>query len=136
MTGGIEWLVDAFGCEPERLRDLGALRELGRVLIAALELSVIGEPLCHRFGGAGGVTGLYLLSESHLAWHTYPESALCTLNVYCCRERAMLDWQALLGKALGARQVDVRVLRRGLVDAGDPDVGDPDAGDPDAGAPA
>jgi S-adenosylmethionine decarboxylase len=121
ITGGTEWLVDAFGCEPERLRDLAVLRELGHSLVTALNLTVIGEPLCHRFGGPGGVTGLYLLSESHLAWHTYPESGLCTLNVYCCRERCMLDWQALLGGALGARRVDVRVLGRGLVPLG----GDP-----------
>jgi len=114
MTGGTEWLVDAFGCDPARLRDLAVLVELGRVLVGALELTVIGEPLWHRFGGPGGVTGLYLLSESHLAWHTYPESALCTLNLYCCRERPTLDFGALLGEALGASRVDVRVLRRGL----------------------
>ncbi|HWO12817.1 MAG TPA: S-adenosylmethionine decarboxylase [Polyangiaceae bacterium] len=114
MTGGIEWLVDAFGCDPERLRDLGVLEELARALVGALGLTVLGAPLCHRFGGPGGVTGLYLLTESHLAWHTYPESALCTLNLYFCRERPSIDWQSLLEKALGARRVDVRVVRRGL----------------------
>jgi S-adenosylmethionine decarboxylase len=114
MTGGSEWLVDAFGCDAARLRDAGVLLELGRTLIGALELTVIGQPLWHHFGGLGGVTGLYLLSESHLAWHTYPESELCTLNVYCCRERRMLDWRALLGAALGASRVDVRVVERGL----------------------
>ena len=113
-TCGTEWLLDAFGCDPERLRDLGVLLELGRTIVAELELTVIGEPLCHRFGGPGGVTGLYLLSESHLAWHTYPERALCTLNLYCCRERRMLDWSTLLGAALGARRVEVRVFDRGL----------------------
>lgn len=114
MTGGTEWLVDAFGCDPARLRDVAVLVELARVLVGALELTVIGEPLWHRFGGPGGVTGLYLLSESHLTWHTYPESALCTLNLYCCRERPMLGFRELLREALGASRVDVRVLRRGL----------------------
>ena len=118
MAGGIEWLVDAFGCDPERLRDLAALEALSRALVAALELKVIGAPLCHRFGGPGGVTGLYLLSESHLAWHTYPESELCTLNVYFCRERPGIDWQPLLVAALGARRVEVRMLRRGLTPQG------------------
>ena len=113
MPGGSEWLVDAFGCDPERLRNLDVLAALGRRLVAALELNVIGEPLLHRFGGEGGVTGLYLLSESHLAWHTFPESALCTLNLFCCRPRPMLDWSFVLREGLGASHVVVSVVPRG-----------------------
>jgi S-adenosylmethionine decarboxylase len=114
MTGGTEWLVDALGCDPARLRDLDALVDLGAALITALELNVIGSPLLHRFEGAGGATGLYLLSESHLAWHTYPERALCTLNLYCCRPRPALDWAELLRRKLGARHVRVSVVPRGV----------------------
>jgi S-adenosylmethionine decarboxylase len=113
MTGGTEWLVDCFGCAPERLRDAAALTELSQQLITRLELSVIGAPLVHRFGGPGGVTGLYLLTESHLAWHTYPESQLATFNLYCCRARAPIDWAALLSAPLGARRVEVVTLNRG-----------------------
>ena len=117
LLGGTEWLVDALECDPVRLRDLEALVELGSALIQALELRVIGAPLLHRFDGPGGVTGLYLLSESHLAWHTYPETGLCTLNVYCCRPRPMLDWEGLLRRALGAGRVTVTMVRRGMGDA-------------------
>jgi S-adenosylmethionine decarboxylase len=114
MTGGTEWLVDALGCDRQRLCDLSALVDLGAALIAALELRVIGSPLLHRFPGEGGVTGLYLLSESHLAWHTYPESGLCTLSLYCCRPRPALDWAEFCARTLGARSVHVSVVRRGL----------------------
>ncbi len=113
VMGGVEWLVDAFGCEPEHLRDRAVLLELGATLIRALELHVIGEPQVHQFGGPGGITALYLLSESHLAWHTYPEHGLATLNVYCCRTRAPLDWTALLERSLGARRVRVTDVLRG-----------------------
>jgi S-adenosylmethionine decarboxylase len=114
LTGGTEWLVDALGCDPVRLREMDTLLALGQALVTALELRVIGAPLLHRFDGAGGVTGLYLLSESHLAWHTYPEVGLCTLNVYCCRARPTLDWEALASQWLGARRVVVTMVRRGI----------------------
>jgi len=114
MTGGTEWLVDAFGCDPLRLSNAASLLELSTAVIATLGLHVLGEPLVHRFGEPSGVTGLYLLSESHLAWHTYPESLLCTLNLYCCRAHPALDWSALLGAALGARRVRVEAVLRGL----------------------
>ena len=113
MTGGTEWLVDAFGCPRSKLRDPALLAELGAVLVRRLELNVIGAPLVHRFDGEGGVTALYLLSESHLAFHTYPESGLCTLNLYCCKPRTMLDLEELFGRVLGAAEVRVNVVTRG-----------------------
>lgn len=119
LTGGTEWLVDAIECDPERLRDMDTLLALGEMLVTALDLRVIGVPLLHRFGGPGGVTGLYLLSESHLAWHTYPEAGLCTINVYCCRPRPTLDWEALASDRLGARRVVVTMVRRGIEGASD-----------------
>jgi S-adenosylmethionine decarboxylase len=113
MTGGVEWLVDAYGCDADRLRDRAVLLELGATLIGALELHVIGAPQVHQFGGPGGITALYLLSESHLAWHTYPEHGLATINLYCCRARAPLDWSALLARSLAARRVTVTDIARG-----------------------
>jgi S-adenosylmethionine decarboxylase len=114
MSGGTEWLVDAFGCDPLRLASPAALLALSDSVISRLGLHVLGSPAVHHFPPPGGVTGLYLLSESHWAWHTYPESALATFNLYCCRSRPSLDWPALLGAALGARRVEVTTLQRGL----------------------
>jgi S-adenosylmethionine decarboxylase len=105
--------VDAFGCQAARLTDVAGLLRLSESIIERLERCVLGEPLVHQFPEPGGVTALYLLTESHLAWHTYPESGLMTLNVYCCRERPPLDWAALLGPLLGAEGVRVRRCERG-----------------------
>jgi S-adenosylmethionine decarboxylase len=113
VNGGTEWIVDALDCDPDRLRDPAALTALLDGVVARLELTVIGAPQVHRFGGPGGVTALYLLAESHLACHTFPETGVATFNLYCCRDRASLDWEALLGAAIGARRVTVTVVRRG-----------------------
>src|SRR5262249_2032676 len=92
MTGaGIEWIVDAHGCRPERLADEAALRALTARIVGELDLRVLDERW-HRFPAPGGVTGLLLLAESHLACHTYPEAGLATFNLYCCRERADWPW--------------------------------------------
>src|SRR5690606_29705174 len=36
LTGGTEWIVDAFGCDAERLRDAAALRRVCDGVVAAL----------------------------------------------------------------------------------------------------
>jgi S-adenosylmethionine decarboxylase len=112
MHGGIEWIVDAHGCAPERLRDRAVIVALLERIVDEMQLHVVATCV-HAFGGAGGVTALYLLAESHLAIHTFPETGLATLNAYCCTPRHAADWQALVGEALGAREVAVRELARG-----------------------
>lgn len=110
---GCEWIVDADGCDDVRLTDLRLLQTLCVEIVSDLGLTVIGEPQWHRFPGPGGITGLTLLSESHLAVHTYPEFGLLTLNLYCCRPRPEWDWTSELTIRFGAERVCVRRVERG-----------------------
>jgi len=110
---GREWIVDATGAEPEALRDLARVQGIVDLLVSELRLSPVGEPRWHVFPGEAGVTGLVLLSESHVAVHTFPELGLATFNLYCCRPRAPWPWQERLQQLLGAKRVLVRVLDRG-----------------------
>ena len=59
------------------------------------------------------MTGLFLLTESHLACHTYPETGIATFNLYCCRTRPRWPWQEKLRTLLGAARVTVRSTPRG-----------------------
>jgi S-adenosylmethionine decarboxylase len=72
----------------------------------------VGEQMWHKFPGEGGVTGLAMLTESHLACHTYPELNMATFNLYCCRERAAWPWAERLREMLGAQDVCVRSVER------------------------
>lgn len=110
---GTEWLIDVQDCDPARLRCLDTLRELCEQLITDLELNVVGQSQWHQFPGPAGVTGLYLLSESHLACHTFPEFGFATFNLYCCRQREPWDWESQLTRRLGAGRVSIRQLERG-----------------------
>ncbi len=112
MAGGVEWLVDAGGCDAEALRDVARLEALFRRVVADLGLHPVGEPVWHRFPGPAGVTGVWLLSESHLACHSFPEHGSICLNLFCCRPRPAFDWQQTLTEALGARNVLVRAVER------------------------
>ncbi len=109
LTTGAEWIVDARGCVEEGLRRLSSVQDFCGLVIRELSLKVVGEPQWHQFAAPGGVTGLYLLTESHLAVHTFPELGLITLNLYCCRPRQEFDWTAALESHFGA--TDVRVIR-------------------------
>lgn len=46
-------------------------------------LTPLGPPVLHRFEG-GGLTGYLLLSESHIAVHTYPELGFAAIDIFAC----------------------------------------------------
>jgi S-adenosylmethionine decarboxylase len=112
MTLGTEWLVDASGCDASALTNLDQLRAVFDRVIRDLDLHVLGEIAWHQFDHPGGVSGLALLSESHLACHTYPEFGAATFNLYCCRNRGSWSWETTLTEMLGATEVKVRVFDR------------------------
>jgi S-adenosylmethionine decarboxylase len=112
MIAGTEWIVDANGCRPEALRDLGLLKAVFQRVVSELQLQIVDEILWHRFPPPGGLTGMALLSESHLACHTYPEYGLATINLYCCRSRPEWPWAECLRDFLGAQDVTVRAIER------------------------
>lgn len=111
-TSGIEWVIDATGCDAESLRDAAVLDRLFAAVIAAGRLTAAGLAVWHRFPHTGGLTGLQILTESHLTCHTFPEHGSLCLNVFCCVPRE--DWHPdrVVSGIVGASQVHVRRLER------------------------
>lgn len=113
MIVGTEWLIEAFECDALKLREPAVLQDIFAQVISDLGLKTLGEPLWHKFGGEGGVTGLLMLTESHLACHTYPEHKTATFNLYCCRSRPEWNWEANLKEMLDAPEVRITKIERG-----------------------
>ncbi len=111
MSSGCEWIVEAHDCDPSSLANSETLRGLFARIVEGMKLHPVGEAQWHQFPG-GGMTGLALLQESHIACHTFPEYRSMCLNVFCCRPRPDWDFEANLRQDLGAGSVEVRRLDR------------------------
>lgn len=112
MIVGTEWIVDALDCDAESLRDLEKLQSVFAQIIGDLQLKTVKENW-HQFEGEKGITGLVMLTESHLACHTYPEYETATFNLYCCRTRPVWDWEKFLKEMLGAKEIKITKIERG-----------------------
>lgn len=90
---GLHLTADLYFCRSDAalLTDEAALAGLCRQATLDAGLTIVGEKW-HVFpdyqGQPGGVTGMLLLAESHLAVHTWPERSGVTLDVYVCNFEA------------------------------------------------
>jgi S-adenosylmethionine decarboxylase len=120
---GLHLTADLRGCPATAavMNEPAALRGLCLQAVAQAGLLAVGE-LFHRFPAPGGVTGVVLLAESHLAVHTWPELGAVTLDVYVCNlgadnsvraETLMADLQAAFAPTQLQRQ---RLLRGGTAE--------------------
>lgn len=81
---GYHTIWDITGANSAVLRDEQALHRFFHAVLLSSGFTVIDD-LVHKFVlGGEGVTGLFLLSESHLSYHTYPESSYISIDVYTC----------------------------------------------------
>ena len=86
---GLHLTADLSGCARSALlTDARSLARQTREAVEGAGLTVVGEHW-HRFpaaadGTPGGITGVLLLAESHVALHSWPEITAVTLDVYVC----------------------------------------------------
>ncbi len=110
------------GCAQGLLTHTATLAAACRHQTELSGLTLVGETW-HRFpdvgGRPGGVTGVLLLAESHLAVHTWPELRAVTLDVYVCnftgdnsaRARRLMD---ALHQVFGPGRTQRGEIRRGV----------------------
>lgn len=115
---GVEWLIDVRGCRPDALARPDTIVALFEAIVAHAGLRPIGRPAWHQFPTTGGVTAVWMLQESHLTIHTFPEFASASLNLFCCTPRPEPAWQDLIDRHLGPSTIRVQECLRTYGQAG------------------
>ena len=83
MVLGRELIVDVEDIENCLvLETVYGVKPLMEEIIKRCKLNVVSQ--CEYQFSPVGATMLYLLSESHLTIHTYPEKNACSINLYTC----------------------------------------------------
>lgn len=96
----------------EKLNDADFLRSIMVEAANKSGATIVGESFI-RFNPQG-VTGVLVLSESHLSIHTYPEEGFAAIDCYTCGSSVDPEVACDYLKAvLGGRVAGFRALRRG-----------------------
>lgn len=108
-------LAEAEGCDPTILND--PLKVESIMVTAALQAGAeVREVAFHRFSPQG-VSGVVVISESHLAIHTWPELGYAAVDVFTCGERVD-PWSAVnyIIAHFEAQRCSTQEITRGLME--------------------
>ncbi|WP_107825370.1 adenosylmethionine decarboxylase [Neisseria sicca] len=109
---GNHGLLDLYGCDEAVLKNEGRLKTALKAAAQAAEATILAERF-HIFGGAGGITGVLLLAESHISIHTWPEHRFAAIDAFICGGMKLERVKEILCRELAAERAVWTVAQRG-----------------------
>ena len=106
-------LAELYGCDGELLNDVKRVEKI--MVDAALAAGAeVREFVFHQFSPQG-ISGVVVISESHLTIHTWPELGYAAIDVFTCGERVN-PWDACryLTEHFQSEHINATEVQRGI----------------------
>ena len=116
-TIGRHYIVEASGCDP---KIIGSVEKVQQILVKAAEIAgaQVWSISFSRFPPQG-VSGVVVISESHISTHTWPEFGYVALDIYTCGKNVDPEKAVVFAvEAFGSSTSHLTEITRGL-DEGD-----------------
>lgn len=113
-SSGLELLLDLRECKASVLDDPSALEKILLETASAAGFEVVSRT-AHQFNHQG-VTLVLILSQSHLALHTWPEERFAAVDVYVCGERETVSRALEIIREKLIAQFDARSASHRLIE--------------------
>lgn len=110
---GHHYVAEGSGCKPEII---GRVETVEQILVRAAEIAgvTVWSISFHRFS-PNGVSGVVVISESHLSVHTWPEYGYVALDIFTCGNDAKPEAAVQYAlKEFGAASMHITEITRGL----------------------
>jgi len=121
-TMGRHVIAELWECEFDKLNDVNYIERI--FVEAALKSGAeVREVAFHKFAPQG-VSGVVIISESHLTIHSFPEHGYASIDVFTCGDLDPTIAAKYIADALGSQTREMTEIPRGMgpVTAGKPRV--------------
>lgn len=110
---GIHVVAEFLGVDPEKISRVENVKQILEKAIANSKLNAVAN-VFHQFV-PHGVSGVFLLRESHLSIHTWPEYEYAAIDIFSCGgEKNALEALDLLIKEFQPKTVRKKIIKREL----------------------
>lgn len=110
---GHHYIVEASGCDP---KVISSLEKVQQILVKAAEIAgaQVWSVSINRFP-PNGVSGMIVISESHISTHTWPEYGYGALDIYTCGNQVDPEKAVFYAvEAFGASTSHITEITRGI----------------------
>lgn len=110
---GHHYIVEASGCDP---KIISSVEKIQQILVKAAEIAgtQVWSISVNRFPPKG-VSGVIVISESHISVHTWPEYGYGALDFYTCGESTDPEKAVFFAvEAFGASTSHITEITRGI----------------------
>lgn len=105
-------IAELIGVEKDKISRVVDVKRIIDTVISMTDLRCLGE-IFYQFEPAG-VSGVYLLAESHISVHTWPENEYLALDIFSCGdEKKSLEALELILKLFDPREYEKKIIKRG-----------------------
>lgn len=83
---GWHLLIDARGCDKSTVNSEDTIKSFLKVIVNKLDMIPVGESTCYYFddGNGRGVSGIQLITTSHISCHTDNEGGNAYIDIFSC----------------------------------------------------
>ena len=109
VYAGKHLIVDIYGFDKE-------YRKFKMLLAQASQLA--GAKLLYAYThefDSGGITGVAVLAESHISFHTWPERDYIAFDIFMCGDTQPFKAINYIKKELKADDVKIKTIKRGKI---------------------
>ena len=108
-------LAEFFECNPNILNNKDKIENL--MVDAAIECGATIVQKCFHMFSPYGVSGVVIISESHLAIHTWPELGYAAVDLFTCGDKCdpKVSYEFLKRK-FNSKKATFTELKRGIID--------------------
>ena len=120
MQFGVHLMIDGYYAKSPTMTDKHALKRLLETLPGEKGMHTICNPVVVEAGSnckkdPGGLSGIVMIAESHISFHTFPARGFVTIDLYTCQNDLDMDATTKrLIEAFGITESDIYIQERGM----------------------
>lgn len=114
---GPHLMLDCRGCNPEKLGDVAYIFDILNRLPEMVGMTKITQPYVFPYAGLvpedKGVTGVVIIAESHLTFHSFTEKDYFFFDLFSCKPFDVAAAKRFMTDAFEVKNVEVHQALRG-----------------------